>query len=236
MDEPTDFGSRRDWLRSLATPDVLPDASEVPVIVDTLPDGREVLVIGDVAADRDFHHHQGDNPFNLQSDCGLVSCETVLRQFGLEVTEADIVRYALQHGLCEIAEIPEASGGMTMEGIAQVLSDFDVPSHIERIGTAEDLALLVEHGHGVVLGLDAGHLWNDPRHWNPMGANHAVSVTGVARDRQTGEIAGFYINDSGVEDGGGRFVEVDLLDHSFFRGGAAFFLGGGECVVTDLVR
>jgi hypothetical protein len=66
--------------------------------------------------------------------CGLVSCENVLRQFGVEVSEADVVRHAVQKGICNLAEDPAKSGGTSADRRVEILRDFGVSAHLELGG------------------------------------------------------------------------------------------------------
>jgi hypothetical protein len=115
-------------------PEVDLDA-DVPVELDELPDGEPSLMLGDVRGYAAFNHRQGDNPEHIQLDCGLISVQDVLQQFGARVTEADI--------------------------------------------------------------FNCGVLWQVPEDVGNGAVNHAVTVTGVAREPQSRKIQGFYINDSG---------------------------------------
>ena len=82
------------------TPDTteLTMVCEAPSHQDVLPDGREVIVIGDPQGDARFNHLQGDNNEGFLGTCGCVSCEDVLGQFGVTVTEADVVDHAVANG------------------------------------------------------------------------------------------------------------------------------------------
>jgi hypothetical protein len=73
--------------------------------------------------------------------------------------------------------------------------------------------------------VNAGVLWSEPRVLGHGQANHAVTVTGIARDRFDGALQGFYVNDSGTGDSG-KFVSTHLMT-------TAFEHTGGFCVVTD---
>lgn len=42
---------------------------------------------------------QGDNRYNVASDCGLVSCSNYLKLCGIEVSEDEIVGYALANNI-----------------------------------------------------------------------------------------------------------------------------------------
>ena len=198
--------------------------AEVPYRRDVLPDGRETVVIGDVKSFREYCHQQGENPFGFRGTCGLCSCELILRQFGLEITEADVVAYARDHRLCNTRGHPQRRGGTTHIDQERILSDFGVPAHYETTRTLDDLAASIQHGQGVILHVDAGVLWNDANYYAGQ-ANHAVTAIGVARDLETGQIQGFYINDTGP-DTPGRFVDIATMDEAWVK-------MGGACVVTD---
>jgi len=77
----------------------------------------------------------------------------------------------------------------------------------------------------VIAAVNAGVLWADVRCLGDGGANHVVTVTGVARDPYDGGLEGFYINDSGTGQSG-VFVSLHLMTTAFAR-------TGGFCVITD---
>jgi hypothetical protein len=204
-------------------------AFEVPTALDTLPDGRSTIVLGDVPGTADLNHLQGDNPYNFQGDCGLCSCQDVLNQFGVNATEGDVVEHAVQNHECAVTDDPEKSGGTSTSDQARILNDYGVPAHTEQGQSLEDLAANVEHGHGVIIEANAGHLWNQPQYLENGQANHAITVTGVARDPDTGQIQGFYVNDTGDGSPGGKFIDADTMTHAWVD-------AGGSSVVTDVVH
>jgi uncharacterized protein YvpB len=201
---------------------------EVPTTLEVLPDGRESVVTGDVVGLAEFSHPQGDNPFGFEGTCGLVSCEDVLRQFGVEVTEADVVEHAVLNGQCYVGDDPAMAGGTTPESRVALLADYQIPAHVESGQSLEDLAADVEQGSGVIISANAGYLWDDPNAFDTGQSNHAVVVTGVARDPETGQIQGFFINDSGTGQAG-QFVDATTMDMAYIQ-------TGGMAVVTDIVR
>ena len=203
-------------------------ALEVPAHLDVLPDGQDCLVVGDVAGLAELNHQQGDNPFGFKQDCGLVSVQSVLNQFGIPVSEADVVEHAIVYGRCEVSPNVSDSGGATLDDQIRVLADFGVPAHEVRHPTLQDLAKDIEGGHAVIIAANAGVLWNDPAYYDSGGANHAVCATGVARDPASGEIQGFYINDSGTGMSG-QFVDAMSMNVGWLD-------AGGKAVVTDLTR
>jgi len=210
--------------------DVVGDAAnvqtaDVPSFTDTLPDGRQVTIYGDAETDSRFNHHQGDNPYGVQGDCGLVSCQDILLQHGLSVTEADVVKHAAENGECVVdPNDPEASGGTSPESQAQVLRDYGIDAHAESGDTIDQLADDIQSGKQVIIGVNAGVLWNDSRYYENGQANHAITVTAVVRDQQTGEVLGVIVNDSG--DGQTKFVDADTLQQAWVD-------TGGQAVVAS---
>lgn len=202
--------------------------SDVPHHLDVLPDGSETLVGGDVDRFADYVHRQGDNPYGYEGTCGLCSCEGVLRQFGVDVTEGDMVTHAIVHGMCTTEGSADMRGGTSLEDQARILGDYGVPAHTEQASSLEDLAADLEQGHGVIVGVNAGVLWDDANSYDGGQANHAVVPIGVARDPSTGQLQGFYINDSGPNESA-RFVDAATMADAWLN-------AGGGCVVTDLVH
>jgi hypothetical protein len=198
--------------------------TDVPSHVEVLPDGREVVVIGDPEGDKAFTHRQGDNLLKFLGTCGLCSCENVLRSFGLDVNETDMVIFAAQRGLCNIDDDPRHSGGTTTEWQADILTRHGIAASASYGGSLDDLAGNLEQGHGVIIEVNAGVLWDDANDDSGGHANHAITVTGVARDPSTGEIQGFFINDSGTGKAA-QFVDASVMHEAWEE-------AGGEAVVT----
>lgn len=198
--------------------------ADVPTFTDTLPDGRTVVIYGDAEGDTRFNHHQGDNPYGIKGDCGLVAAQDVLLQHGISVTEADVVKHAAQSGEAVITNNPEQSGGTSPESQAQLLRDYGVDAHVEKGDSIDQLADHIQKGQQVIIGVNAGVLWNDSRYYENGQANHAVTVTAVVRDQQTGQVLGVVVNDSG--DGRTKFVDADTLKRAWSD-------TGGQSVVAN---
>ncbi|HEX5416282.1 MAG TPA: C39 family peptidase [Chloroflexota bacterium] len=200
------------------------ETAEMPTFTDTLPDGREIVIYGDAEGDSAFNHQQGDNPYGVQGDCGLVSCQDVLLQNGVSVTEAEVIEHAAENGECVIdPNDPEMSGGTSPESQAELLRDYGIDANAESGDTIDDLADNIQSGKQVIIGVNAGILWNDAQYYENGQANHAITVTAVVRDEQTGQILGVVVNDSG--DGQTKFVDAATLQ-------AAWCDTGGQCVVA----
>lgn len=226
------FGEGGDSVRETGLPNNAFPFWEVPTYLDVLSEsGREVLVVGDVERCRELNHRQGDNPYGFLGTCGLVSCEDVLRQFGVSVNESEVVSHAARAGLCEANGDREMCGGTTEWSQAQILTDAGVPAHAEFGRSISDLQQWVLEGRGTILEVNGGELWNNPAAYEGGRANHAICLTGVAIDPASGELAGFYVNDSGRAYPGdaGRFIPTDLMQRMWAD-------AGGSAVITDLTR
>ena len=196
--------------------------ADVPVKLDRLRDGEQVLEVGDIERFGDFHHYQGDYP-GYKGTCGICSCETVLRMFGRAVTESQLVQHAIEHRLCKRGRTPGEAGGTRSSDRVRILGDFGIDAHAEKAGSLEDIAEKVEHGHGVILEVNANTLWDIPgRPQDYRSINHAVAVIGYRRNAATGELLGVYINDSGRPDGARRFVSAATLNDCWLSYGGTY--------------
>lgn len=206
------------WLREAAI--------AVPVMPSVLPDGEPTLQIGAVARYAAFGHRQGDNPEHDRGDCGIVCCADVLSQFGVRRTEAEVVWHASECREFHVVAGDPDSSGWTLPGeVARILGDYGVPAHAWRGKSIDELAVAVQRGHGVIVAVNAGVLWGNPHVLGHGQANHAVTVTGIARHPFDGALQGFYINDSGTGRSA-QFIAAHLMTTAFAR-------TGGFCVITD---
>jgi hypothetical protein len=194
--------------------------------IETLHNGYVVVVSGNPEGHTQFNHLRGDNRLGYQAACGLVACMDLLNQAGINVDENAVVQIAARTGLCDTSSAdPAHDGGTSPQDQVTILSVGGVSAHVEVGNTASTLARQVKDGQGVIIAVNAGVLWNDPSSYQAGQANHAVVVTGVARGLVSGEIDGFYINDSG--DGqSGEFVAITTMQQ-------AWQAVGGVVVVTD---
>jgi len=166
---------------------------------------------------------QGDAVPGFDSTCGLTSVANVANMFGVDLTEGEVVDFAYSNGLCSL-------GGGTFEtDQAALLNAAGIPAHWD-VGGMTDLAQYVEEGRGVIAEVNAGVLWDDPSCFDGGMANHAITVTGVARDA-TGAVDGFFVCDSGRQspEDVRRFVPADMMQ-------LCWEYAGGNCVVTDAPR
>lgn len=202
--------------------------SELTIRLETLPDGREVIVFGDVEELSELVHQQGENTAGFLGTCGLVSVEGILRRMGIETSETAVVEYAREHGLCYSEGSPEMNGGTSIFDQVLLLRDHGVGAFIDAGDSTSRLAMRIEEGRGVIAEVNAGVLWDRAEYYGEGSANHAIVVTGTARDPNSGDLSGFFINDSAMPPGG-RFVDVETMR-------AAFVDAGGLCVCTDALN
>lgn len=189
-----------------------------------LPNCEDAFVLGnpyDVAGSMDFN--QGDNPYNAMGNCGLVSISNMLSAGGFDVTEDDVTGFAIKNGLCNYNpnNNPADNGGTTAEMRQEILRRMGIDSDICPSGTTgslEDIADAIDNNKGVVISVNAGMLWDiddgSPLVNGQPVANHCVTVTGYARDGDTGQITGVFIADSGRGDPGDacRYLTVEEFD------------------------
>jgi hypothetical protein len=209
---------------ALNTPELVPDTGnminatlELPAPQqETLPDGSEVVVSGDPEGWAGVVHRQGENSLGALNTCGIVGCEQILSRFGVEVTESQL----LDHPLAQ-SHSDAGPGFLTVQDQVHILRDYGVPAHAEHHGTLEALAGNLEHGHAVTLAVNSPALYGFAG-WD--GTDHMILPTGVARDVHSGEIKGFFYNDSLT--GQPAYVAADVLQASWVE-------QGGDSVVTE---
>jgi hypothetical protein len=168
--------------------------------------GREYDISGDPEGCRRFDHHQGENDLGYQGTCGLCSVQDIANQYDLPISENDIVKFAAEHHLCDTHGKPDDQGGTTLETQAQLLADMGIMALPQKGMTVDQLASTFESGHKVIIEVNAGVLFQgvlpdnvcaNAVGTNPNEPNHAIVVTGIVRDPQTGAVIGIYVNDSG---------------------------------------
>lgn len=158
--------------------------------------------------------HQGKASFSLPflGTCGLVSCVNILRLAGLtEITEEEIVEFAVQYKMCEASLEPSSNGGTNFLHRQCILRCYGVDSELAP-ASIPNIARFVADGRGVIVSVDAGELWEDPQYLNGL---HAITVTSVKTDLD-GTILGFYICDSGrgQDADSSRFIDVDHMSRA----------------------
>ena len=178
-------------------------------VVDTEANARVYNTPIETGKALDSHQGKTVLPLQFLGTCGLVSCVNILRLAGLtEITEADIVDFAVKYGLCDVSLDPGSNGGTNFLHRQCILRCFGVESELAP-ASIPAIAHYVASGRGVIVSVDAGELWEDPQYLNGL---HAIIVTSVKTDLD-GTILGFYICDSGRgEDAdSSRYIDVNHM-------------------------
>ena len=157
---------------------------------------------------------QGKNDLNKPGTCSLVSCTNVMKIGGISESENSIVKNATQWGLCS------RSGGTnaSFSQLSEILSRYGIETERSFTLTPEELAKVVESGHGTIISVDSGILWNEPSLKIIPSVNHAITVTSVARNPSSGKIEGFFVCDSGrcMSSDASRFVDINTMKRAHF--------------------
>lgn len=145
-----------------------------------------------------------DTPFT----CAVVSQQMILREFGMDVSESELVYNATANGWL-------TEGGTSIYDMGNLLEAHGVPTHTNFIGDLDSLVWELSHGHKVIAAVDSGELWGTDfpfsDFFDPSGADHAIVVSGVNLSDPENPMV--VINDPGHPDGAGREYPLhDFLD------------------------
>ena len=112
------------------------DAGEITPIEPTLPmeltnkvPGLErALVCGDpFRLGEVLDYQQGfDNPYGAFGTCGLTSIANICKMAGMDVSEPEVVQYAMEYGQCIKDDPMFGGGGTTIGNDLEILSHFGV--------------------------------------------------------------------------------------------------------------
>ncbi|UDY35000.1 BtrH N-terminal domain-containing protein [Dermatobacter hominis] len=155
-------------------------------------------VVGDVS-DADFWFQQSTG-----YTCAPSAATQIIEDFtGAALpNEVDVSVYAAELGLL-------SDDGMTIDGLAQVLTDLGVPSETLHDQTWDDLAGYLDEGRSVVMAVDSGDYW--PGYADETdGVDHAVRIVAIDTERCVA-----VLSDSGHPDGHQLEVPLDALDEAW---------------------
>lgn len=199
-----------------------------------IPEVGDVVVNGNpFEIGQKLDEEQGDNVYGFAQDCGLVTIHNILTMAGITSTEDEVVGRAILFGKCQTHyQNVEDNGGTTVFMRQELLETYGISSTVfsnaSESGSLESIATYVEAGHGVNISGNAGYLWDDANYIMDGSSNHSITVTGTARDPETGELKGLFVCDSGMPgDSSSVFLSVDKLKDAYL--GA----NGATVLVTD---
>lgn len=115
--------------------------------------------------------------------CAIKSQQLILEDYGIDVSESELVHIAGQHGWYN-------GGGTMPQDVGNLLELADIPVTKRASANVFNLVNELAQGHKVIVGVDANELWhNDTDNeklinqyndfWGPSGGNHALIVMGI---------------------------------------------------------
>lgn len=125
------------------------------------------------------------NPYNpvlqgYSDTCAIKSQQLILNEFGIPVTEDQLVIYSEQHGWYH------ADGTGTQPGdVGKLLMDAGIPCTQTENANVYDLVNELAQGHKVIVGVDSSELWNNSLFDSLRDlfigetADHALIVAGI---------------------------------------------------------
>jgi len=131
--------------------------------------------------------------------CAVVSQQMILNDFGIPVSEAQLVYDAMSNGWLH-------EGGTNIDNMGQLLEYHGIPTHTNHDGDMSSLINELAHGHKVIIPVNSSELWNGVSWWERLtgthntGPDHAVVVSGV--DFSDPNNPQVIINDPGTPTGG----------------------------------
>ena len=134
--------------------------------------------------------------------CAIVSQKMILQQFGIEVSEAQLVYEATSGGFL-------TSEGSSMDDMGRLLEMHGVSNH-QSFGV-EGLIRELSHGHKVIVAVDSGELWGTDWAIEDIffgrQADHALVISGL--DLSDPDNPQAVLNDPGHPNGAGVRVPLD---------------------------
>lgn len=159
-------------------------------------------IIGNPADSMDSWHWQ-----EASDSCAVAAQEFALETLtGQEFDEADLRDLAEENGWYA------PGGGTPIEDVGNILEHMGLNVNRSEGNDISDIEECLENGGQVIIGVDSDELWfgeNDDVFGPGMDADHAVQVIGI--DRSDPDEPMVILNDSGVANGCGAMVPLDLF-------------------------
>ena len=157
------------------------------------------LVFGKPEIDSHGHVHQ-----TTHFTCAVVSQQMILKQFGHNVSESQLVYDATSHGWL-------TNHGTSTENVGKLLELYGVKNHVHYGADPAWLAAVLAQGHKVIVAVDSGELWGKDWFFEdwfyPNGADHALMVTGL--DLSDPSNPKVFVNDPGDPAGAGKSYPLE---------------------------
>jgi hypothetical protein len=102
---------------------------------------------------------QPQNQFNPEikqnyfDTCAIKSQQLILEDFGIDITEDQLVQEAIVKG------VYHPGGGTMPQDVGKLLLEHGVPIEVTNHANLIDLTHALAQGHKVIIGVDSGELW-----------------------------------------------------------------------------
>lgn len=122
----------------------------------------------------ELEHIDQTTPFT----CAVVSQQMILKDFGIELSEAQLVYDATVNGWL-------TDSGTSLDNMGNLLELHGISTHTNYSGDLPSLINELAHGHKVIVPVNSGELWNGVSFWQRLtgshntGPDHAIVVSGV---------------------------------------------------------
>lgn len=110
--------------------------------------------------------------------CAVVSQQMILSDFGINVSEAQLVYDATSNGWL-------SDSGTGIDDMGRLLEHYGVSTHANYSGDFPSLVSELAHGHKIIVPVNSGELWHGVSFWQKLtgshntGPDHAIVVSGV---------------------------------------------------------
>lgn len=96
-----------------------------------------------------------ENPVQqgYEKSCAIKSQQLILNDFGIDVSEDQLVQYSMEKGWFD-------GTGTMPEDVGKLLADAGIPCTQSVNANIYDLMSHLSHGHKVIVAVDSGELWN----------------------------------------------------------------------------
>jgi len=167
---------------------------------------------------------QGRADERYQGTCGLASTSNVLRQFDLgDTTEGEVLERALKLGACKIDNDRRVAGATNNNQILQIMGSYGLKAAKVPELTIQNIAECMDKGGAMMMSVRSCYIQDaytqegkkiPTKIGGKKRTDHWVTVTGVKKNRYTGEISGIFIQDTG---GHGSSSNIFLSADQFKR-------------------
>lgn len=217
---------------SLGAIDGKPQLSKTnQVYTNQILDGKEVLVFDTpLESVKNAVFRQGNAyPELMRGTCGLCSIATIMRKAGFDVDEKKIIDHAvklkedLDESFCEFDKGADENGGTDFINRSNLIKSMCGLEVTAEVTPLEEVAKMVENGHGVVIGVNASIYapeWYG-RYYPSKSAGHALVLDSVVRDKSSHQVMGYYVIDSNGQTSAqaSRFVSAEQLSRAYNKHG-----------------